>query len=41
MPLQTDDEIKLKFEIARDKGQNPFKYHFLGQKALTDEQIYS
>lgn len=38
--MDVDDEKKIKIEIARDKGKNPVKYHFLSQKALDDHQIY-
>lgn len=30
----------MKIEINIDKGKNPLKYNFLGQKALNDYQIY-
>ena len=35
-----DQSKKVKVEIAIDKGKNPHKYNFLGQKALNDFQIY-
>jgi hypothetical protein len=40
LPVPVDDNKRLKIEIARDKGKNPVKYHFLSQKALDEEKIY-
>jgi hypothetical protein len=38
--IDVDEGKKIMIEIARDKGKNPLKYHFLSQKALDDQQIY-
>ncbi len=38
--IRTSDQKQLEAEILKDKLANPFKYNFLGQKGLSDFQIY-
>jgi hypothetical protein len=40
IPLKIDSEKKREIEIIGDKLKNKKKYHFLSQKALSDELIY-
>jgi hypothetical protein len=40
MPLKIDSDKKKEIEIKADKLRNKKKYHFLSQKALSDELIY-
>lgn len=39
-PAIIDESKKVKVEVQIDKGKNPQKYNFLGQKSLNDFQIY-
>jgi len=38
--VEISDQKQLESEILRDKSRNPMKYIFLGQKGLSDFQIY-
>ena len=38
--VMIDESKKVKVEVAIDRGKNPKKYNFLGQKALNEFQIY-
>ena len=40
LPLKVDAEKKREAMIKQDKVKNSLKYHFLSQKALSEEQIF-
>ena len=40
MRVRVDYDKQLEVLIAKDKAKDPHKYNLLGQKGLTDRQIY-